>query len=82
MSFKSFSTEKNRECSSLAIRASRATAELHACESPLKCRVEGIEKDRLLVRFSHIDKEDQEREFSFVLDAGTLVYRGNLLSSP
>jgi kinetochore protein Spc25, fungi type len=51
-------------------------AELRVCEFLLKCKVEGIEKDQLLVRFSHIDEADPRREFSFVLDVGVTVYKG------
>jgi len=41
--------------------------------SPLRRR--GVEKDQLLVRFSHIDKYDLDREFTFVLDVSVRSYR-------
>jgi hypothetical protein len=69
-------TEKNKERSVLNTHAESATPELKSCEHRLRCVVEGIEKDQLLVRFSHIDKSDLDREFSFVLDVSTRSYRG------
>jgi len=55
--------------------AAYASPELRTCEQRLRCIVEGIEKDQLLVRFSHLDKSDLEREFSFVLDVSSRAYR-------
>jgi kinetochore protein Spc25, fungi type len=43
--------------------------------------VEGIEKDRLLVRFTHIAKFDLEREFSFVLDVSNRLYKGLVIDA-
>lgn len=71
-----FGIEKNKERAILQSHAQSATPELKACEHRLKCIVEGIEKDQLLVRFSHIDKDELEREFSFVLDVSSRAYRG------
>jgi kinetochore protein Spc25 len=69
-------TEKNKERSTLNAHAAYASPELKTCEHRLHCVVEGIEKDQLLVRFSHVDKSYLEREFSFVLDVSLRAYRG------
>lgn len=47
-----------------------------ACEHRLKCAIEGIDKDKILVRFSHIDPDDLNAEFSFVLDVSSRAYKG------
>lgn len=73
-----YSAEKNKERSTLNAHASSASPELKSCEHRLRCVVEGIEKDQLLVRFSHIDKYDLDREFTFVLDVSVRSYRGRL----
>jgi len=67
--------EKNKERSTLDAHAAYASPELRTCEQRLRCIVEGIEKYQLLVRFSHLDKSDLEREFSFVLDVSSRAYR-------
>jgi kinetochore protein Spc25, fungi type len=69
-------TEKNKERSTLYAYAAYASPELKTCEHRLRCIVEGIENDQLLVRFSHVDKTDFEKEFSFVLDVSSRAYRG------
>ena len=68
--------EKDKERSTLNAHSAYASPELKTCEHRLRCIVEGIEKDQLLVRYSHIDKLDSEREFSFVLDVSSRAYRG------
>ena len=72
-------TEKNKERSTLNAHAAYASPELKTCEQRLRCVVEGIEKDQLLVRFSHVDKSAFQREFSFVLDVSARAYRGTWL---
>ncbi|KDQ54998.1 hypothetical protein JAAARDRAFT_134528 [Jaapia argillacea MUCL 33604] len=67
--------EKSKERSILDSHATRLSPELGACEIPLQCIIEGIDKDRLLFRFSHIDSSDLSREFSFVIDVSSRVYR-------
>ncbi|KIM81701.1 hypothetical protein PILCRDRAFT_821044 [Piloderma croceum F 1598] len=67
--------EKNKERSTLNAHAAYASPELKTCEQRLRCVVEGIEKDQLLVRFSHVDKSAFQREFSFVLDVSARAYR-------
>ncbi|OJA16782.1 hypothetical protein AZE42_03313 [Rhizopogon vesiculosus] len=63
--------EKDRERQTLEMHAAQTAPEMDACETRLRCHIEGIEKDRLLVRFTHIDKVDVDREFSFVLDVAS-----------
>lgn len=68
--------EKDAERDILNEHAAQLEPELAACESWLKCNIEGIEADQLLVRFSHIDETNVDREFSFVLDVSTPSYNG------
>jgi kinetochore protein Spc25, fungi type len=69
-------TEKNKERSTLTTQSSHISPELSACEQRLSCVVEGIEKDRVLVRFCQVDPSDSEREFSFVIDLSHRIYKG------
>ncbi|KAH7911839.1 chromosome segregation protein Spc25-domain-containing protein [Hygrophoropsis aurantiaca] len=64
-----------RELWTLNFHASKSFPELTACQRRLQCVIEGVEKDLLLVRFSHIDEADVDREFSFVLDVSSRSYR-------
>lgn len=68
--------ERNRERSILETYASRTTPELLETERRLQCYVEGIERDKILLRFTHIDKTDVDREFSVVIDVASNVYKG------
>lgn len=68
--------EKDAERDILNEHAAQLEPELAACESWLKCNIEGIEADQLLIRFSHIDEANVDREFSFVLDVSTPSYNG------
>jgi kinetochore protein Spc25, fungi type len=70
--------EKERESSLLNAQASQVSQSLRACEENLHGVIEGIAKDQILVRFSHIDKSNLKREFSFVIDVSSRVYRGLL----
>ncbi|KII94458.1 hypothetical protein PLICRDRAFT_122327 [Plicaturopsis crispa FD-325 SS-3] len=67
--------EKDKERLTLETYAARVSPELHACERNLRCMVEGIEKDRLLVRFAQVDPADPDREFSLVLDVSSRSYK-------
>ncbi|TFK38652.1 chromosome segregation protein Spc25-domain-containing protein [Crucibulum laeve] len=73
--------EKDKERSVLSTHASHVSPELLSCEQRLSCFVEGIQKDRLLVRFQHIDRYDSGREATFVLDVSTRLYKV-ITSSP
>ncbi len=68
--------ERKREENILQAHASRTHPEVAACEDRLKCAIEGIDKDKILVRFSHIDPDDLNAEFSFVLDVSSRAYKG------
>lgn len=72
----SFYTEKNKERSTLSSFASHVSPQSQSCEKFLACTIEGVEKDRLLARFSRLDPSDPEREATFVLDLSTEVYKG------
>ncbi|KAI0671279.1 chromosome segregation protein Spc25-domain-containing protein [Trametes maxima] len=67
--------ERKREQSILTSHASRAQPELTACEATLKCAIEGIETDKILVRFTHLDPADPDREFSLVIDVSARAYK-------
>ena len=71
----SFLAERNRERSILDTYASRTAPELIEFERRLQCYVEGIEKDKILVRFTHVDKSDFDREFSVVIDVSSNTYK-------
>ncbi|KJA26937.1 hypothetical protein HYPSUDRAFT_36107 [Hypholoma sublateritium FD-334 SS-4] len=73
--------EKNKERSTLSSFASHVAPQSQSCEKFLACTIEGVEKDRLLARFSHLDPSDPEREASFVLDLSTEAYKV-ITSSP
>ncbi|KAI0761551.1 chromosome segregation protein Spc25-domain-containing protein [Trametes elegans] len=67
--------ERRREQSILGTHASRAQPELAACEAALKCALEGIGPDQILVRFTHVDPAEPAREFSLVLDVSARIYK-------
>ena len=68
--------EKNKELSILSRHSSCVPPELRVCEQRLSCVIEGVEKDRLLVRFSRIDSTEIGREASFVIDLSSQMYKG------
>ncbi|EJF58865.1 chromosome segregation protein Spc25-domain-containing protein [Dichomitus squalens] len=67
--------ERKREESILGAHASRVQPELVVCEDRLKCAIEGIERDKILVRFTHLDPADLQREFSLVVDVSSRSYK-------
>ncbi|KAJ6618207.1 chromosome segregation protein Spc25-domain-containing protein [Mycena sp. CBHHK59/15] len=68
--------EKKKERESLSALATLSSSELESLERRISCVVEGVDKEQLLVRMSHIDPSDPGREFTFVLDvADTTVYK-------
>ncbi|KAF8168394.1 chromosome segregation protein Spc25-domain-containing protein [Crassisporium funariophilum] len=73
--------EKNKERSTLSSHALCVPPELEACERRLSCFIEGVEADRLLVRFSNIDQDEINREASFVIDLSNRAYKV-ITSSP
>jgi len=38
--------------------------------------IEGIADDQILIRFTHIDPSDLDREFSIVIDVSNKTYKG------
>ena len=56
--------------------ASRTSPELTECEFRLRTVIEGIDKDKILVRFTHIDPSDPQREYSAVIDVSGDAYKG------
>jgi kinetochore protein Spc25 len=71
--------ERDEERELLDLRAFQTATELDHCQKALRCIIEGIDKDQLLVRFTHIDPSDLDREFSLVLDVSDRTYKGLLL---
>ncbi|EPQ61172.1 hypothetical protein GLOTRDRAFT_113607 [Gloeophyllum trabeum ATCC 11539] len=67
--------EKAKERSILETHAAGLLPELRACQDRLQCVVEGIDRDRLLFRFAAIDKTAPDREYSFVLDVSSKIYK-------
>ena len=68
--------EKEREENILRGRAQEVHHKLGACEEMLHGVIEGIAVDQLLIRFTHIDPSDLNREFSLVMDVSNKMYKG------
>ena len=68
--------EKEREENLLRSRAQEVNYKLRACEEMLHGVIEGIADDQVLVRFTHIDPSDLDREFSVVIDVSNKTYKG------
>lgn len=66
--------ERQREENILCNHAAEVAAVFAAYQSCLCCHIEGIEADQLLIRFSHVDEANPDREFSFVLDVSAPLY--------
>jgi len=67
--------EKEREENLLRSRAQEVNYKLRACEEMLHGVIEGIADDQILVRFTHIDPSDLDREFSVVIDVSNKTYK-------
>ncbi|EIW86282.1 hypothetical protein CONPUDRAFT_94608 [Coniophora puteana RWD-64-598 SS2] len=67
--------EKEEERRTLESYASSTTPELAACEMVLGCTITGIETDRLLIRFAHLDPANPQRICDFVLDVSSQSYK-------
>lgn len=74
-------TERERERSLLNAHASRTSPELTECEFRLRSVIEGIDKDKILVRFTHVDPADAQREFSVVIDVSGDTYKSLCLQA-
>ncbi|KAK2464151.1 hypothetical protein APHAL10511_003844 [Amanita phalloides] len=77
----SLQREKDNDRATLNTFAARAAAELAACDNNLRCAFEGIEKDRILIRFFCLNPVDPEQECNLVLDASSTLYKV-ITSSP
>lgn len=66
--------ERQREEDILRTHAAGVATEFAAYQSCLCCHIEGVEADQLLIRFSHVDEANPDREFSFVLDVSAPSY--------
>ncbi|KZT68804.1 hypothetical protein DAEQUDRAFT_711278 [Daedalea quercina L-15889] len=67
--------ERNREQNLLNSHAARTAPELLESEAKLQCIIEGIEKDRLLVRFFGLNPGSTEKECSLVIDVSSRSYK-------
>lgn len=72
----------DKERATLGSFSSHIPPQSQSCEQLLGCSVEGVERDRLLIRFSHLEPSDPEKEATMVLDTATDVYKGRLFSCP
>ncbi|KAK2464148.1 hypothetical protein APHAL10511_003841 [Amanita phalloides] len=79
--FSQFMAEKDNDRATLNTFAAQAAAELAACDNNLRCAFEGIEKDRILIRFFCLNPVDPEQECNLVLDASSTLYKV-ITSSP
>lgn len=77
----SLQREKGAERATLNSFAARAAPDLTACEKYLACGFEGIEHERILIRFYRLNPTDQEQESSLVLDVSSTLYKV-MTSSP
>ena len=68
--------ERSREENLLNSHAAHTAPELSESEAKLQCVVEGIEKDKLLVRFLNLDPSNREKECSLVIDVSSRSYKG------
>ncbi|KAK7677922.1 hypothetical protein QCA50_019112 [Cerrena zonata] len=68
-------TSNERERNLLDKHASQISPELAEIERRTQCAIEGIDKDKILIRFTHIDPSDLHREFSFVMDVSGKTYK-------
>jgi len=68
--------EKNQERSTLSSHASHISPEAQHCEHLLSCSIEGVEYNRLLIRYYRLDPSDAERDASLVLDVSSQNYKG------
>ncbi|KAF5377284.1 hypothetical protein D9615_006466 [Tricholomella constricta] len=74
--------ERAAERNTLRAHADRVSPELAGMERLLGCIVEGIEPERLLIRFAYLDPTAPDRECSLVLDIGEQAYKVVTSSPP
>ncbi|CAE6464387.1 unnamed protein product [Rhizoctonia solani] len=68
--------EKSQDLAKLEHQVALNEPEARALSDLLKWTVEGVQRDVLLIKFTHIDKSDWAREFSFVVDLSERTYKG------
>ncbi|KAH8118138.1 chromosome segregation protein Spc25-domain-containing protein [Phellopilus nigrolimitatus] len=73
---------KRKDMTTLDTNASRVSPELRECEARLQFALEGVERDKLLIRFMQIDPAEPQREFSIVIDTSARVYKVPLTTPP
>lgn len=77
-----YPTERRLEQETLGKYSRVVSPELAQCEALLSCVIEGVDKDKLFFRFTNVDPSDPSREFSFVLDLSSKIYRGMSIPLP
>ncbi|KLO15900.1 hypothetical protein SCHPADRAFT_920100 [Schizopora paradoxa] len=74
--------EKTKDMNMLNKHANRTSPELEDLESLLQCVMEGVEGDKILVRFPGLDPLERQREFSLVIDVSSLTYKVPITTPP
>lgn len=69
-------SERERERLLLESHAAKIAPELVHCADRLQCQIEGVDKDKILIRFLQLDTHNSNREFSLVLDVSSRSYKG------
>ncbi|KAF9817449.1 hypothetical protein IEO21_03406 [Rhodonia placenta] len=69
------SRERERERLLLESHAAKIAPELVHCADRLQCQIEGVDKDKILIRFLQLDTHNSNREFSLVLDVSSRSYK-------
>ncbi|KAG8944797.1 hypothetical protein FRC04_001535 [Tulasnella sp. 424] len=65
----------SRDKEVLETHARRTAREAKELQDALGWTIEGVQKDMLLFRFTHIDPAEPEKEFNIVLDVSSRTYR-------
>ncbi|KAF8708339.1 Chromosome segregation protein Spc25, partial [Rhizoctonia solani] len=73
--------EKSQDMAKLEHQVALNEPEARALSDLLKWTVEGVQRDVLCIKFTHIDESDWAREFSFVVDLSEQTYKG-MFGSP
>lgn len=67
--------EKSQDVAKLERQVALNEPEARALEEVLKWSVEGVERDILKIKFTHLDEMNPAREFSFVIDLSERRYK-------
>ncbi|CCO33681.1 Kinetochore protein spc25 [Rhizoctonia solani AG-1 IB] len=68
--------EKSQDLAKLEHQVALNEPEAQSLSDLLKWTVEGVQRDVLRIKFTHIDESDWAREFSFVVDLSERTYKG------